>query len=35
MYNIIKNNYNPDLKIEEIINKYNKYIIVTLHRKRK
>ena len=25
MYNIIKNNYNPDLKIEEIINKYNKY----------
>ncbi len=33
MYNIIKNNYNPDLKIEEIINKYNKYIIVTLHRR--
>ena len=33
MYNIIKNNYKPDLKIEEIINKYDKYIIVTLHRR--
>lgn len=33
MYNIIKNNYKPDFKIEEIISKYDKYIIVTLHRR--
>ena len=33
MYNMIINKYKPDLKIKEIINKYDKYIIITLHRR--
>ena len=33
MFNIIKEKYKPCSKIQDIINKYDKYIIITLHRR--